>query len=250
MKNRWGRCCAVLAIGLLWAARGATGGEESAVVEMRAAHARIADMVFVVVRKEVHEDELRRSGKNTNTILEFSRLKVYYKAPDRLRLEGKRGLVPVTLIQNGSTQVIRMSLGIKKKRDMSDEVRNKLSGLEFGLLSGQLWQDFNVVVVGTETWEDRRAVVLRLAARGDRPGSSFQKIWVDAESLRVLCRERFAGNGASKGREVFRDPVRLPGGTWISRRVEVSNQAGKFVGALELSGFEINQGLEDSLFRV
>jgi outer membrane lipoprotein-sorting protein len=246
----WRRTASVLlAVGLLGAVRAARSGEESILGEIRASHARVTDMVCVVERKEFREGELKRSDKNTSTVLEFSRLKVCFKAPDRLRFEGKRGLVPVTLIQNGPTQVIRLSLGIKKTRDMSDEVRNKRSGLDFGLLAGQVWQDFNVVVAGNEAWENRHAVVLRLAARGDRPDSSFQKVWIDTETLRVLCRERFKGSGQLKDRQVFRDPIRLPGGTWISRRIEVSNQAGRFLGALELSQFEVNQGLADSLFR-
>jgi outer membrane lipoprotein-sorting protein len=249
MKNwRW-TAGVLLAVGILCSARGVRGAEESVLSEIRAAHARVADLVCVVERKEVQEGELKRSEKNTNTVLEFSRLKLYFKAPDRLRFEGKRGLVPVTLIQNGPTQVIRLSLGIKKTRDMSDEIRNKRSGLDFGLLSGQVWQDFNVVVAGHEAWENRPAVVLRLSARGDRPGSSFQKVWVDSETLRVVCRERFKGSGQLKDRQVFRQPLRLPGGAWLSRRIEIANQAGRFVGALELGQFEVNQGLADSMFR-
>src|SRR5262249_23191579 len=151
---------------------------------------------------------------------------------DMLRFEGKRGLVPVTLIQNGPTQTVRLSLGIKKTRDMSKEVRNKLSGLDFGLLNGQVWQDFNVAIAGQETVDNRPAVLLRLTVRGDNPGSAFQKVWVDNETLRVVRRERYRGNGEMKDREVFRDPVRVPGGAWLSRRVEVMNQAGHFVGAL------------------
>jgi outer membrane lipoprotein-sorting protein len=247
----WPRTAGVLlAVGLVCLAQGARSADESILSELRASHARVTDLVCVVERKEVREGELKRSDKNTNMVLEFSRLKLYYKAPDRLRIEGKRGLVPVTLVQSGHTQVVKLGLGIKKSRDMSDEVRNKRSGLDIGLLSGQVWQDFDVTVVGHETWENQPATVLRIAARGDRPGSSFQKLWIDPESLRMMCRERFRGNGQLKDRQVFREPVRLPGGTWLSRRIEVSNQAGRFVGALALGQFEVNQGVADNLFRL
>ena len=103
---------ALLAIGMIGLAPGARSAEENVLGELRAAHARVADMVCVVERKEVREGELKRSDKNTNMVMEFTRLKLYYKSPDRLRFEGKRGLVPVTLVQNGHTQVVKLSLGI------------------------------------------------------------------------------------------------------------------------------------------
>src|SRR5438552_1743522 len=75
----------------------------SAVPELsaiRSAHQAIRDFSLTMVRTEVQEHELRRM-KNVDVVFELPKVRVYFVAPDRLRLEGKRGLVSVTLVQNG-----------------------------------------------------------------------------------------------------------------------------------------------------
>jgi outer membrane lipoprotein-sorting protein len=223
------------------------GPAEGPLTEIREAHARVRDLVVQVERREVREGELQRMKRNATTALEFSKVKVYFMAPDRLRLEGKYGLVPVTMIENGNIKLYRFGLGMKRRRDFTGQPGKKQGGLEFGLLAGEVWRDYLVTVVGQEELEQRPALVLSLKARADRSGS-YYKVWLDAESFRVLRRDRLTGEGALKHRYLFRQPFQAAAGTWLSRRIEIFNQDGKFVGALALTGFQINQGLAESLF--
>jgi outer membrane lipoprotein-sorting protein len=240
--------CLLLALGIASLAR-ATTSAEGTLDEIRAAHARVRDLVTVVERSEIRKEELRRMRGNASGALEFETVKLQFMAPDRLRIEGKRGILPVTVVENGNTQVIRLGPGIKKKNDLTGLARRKQGGLEFGLLSDQVWQDYQVTMAGTDTFESTPCVVLRLQARGDRPGSSFQKLWVDATTHRVVRRDRYTGDEKLKSRQVFREPFRTPAGTWLSRRIEVYSQYGKFAGALTLTDARVNQGLAESLFR-
>src|SRR5206468_924676 len=143
--------------------------------------ARIHDVVIEAERTELHERELKQMEGNAGSFLQFARARLYYMAPDRLRMEGRRGLIPVTVVVNGNIQVVRFGPGIKNRRDLSDAIRRKPTGLEFGLLSGDVWQDYTVTEIGSEEWEGRPAILLHLQVRGERPDSSFQKVWVDRE---------------------------------------------------------------------
>jgi outer membrane lipoprotein-sorting protein len=238
----------IMGVGLLLTPlRGAPA--QGTLADIRASHARVRDMVLEVQRKEVREAELRRMQRSAGSMLEFSRLKVLFMAPDRIRFEGRRGLVPVTVVQNGNVQVVRFGLGLKSRQDLAKAVRRKQSGLEFGLLPGEVWDDYAVTEAGTEEWDGHEALVLQLRAHGERQGSSFQKVWVDPQTHRVVRRDRFSGDGKLKTRQVFKDPYRSPAGTWLSKRIEVYNQNGKFVGALEVTDIRVNEGVAESLFR-
>jgi outer membrane lipoprotein-sorting protein len=245
--KRWGKGVSLLLLlAALAPGRAQTTGDPLA--EIRESHARVRDLVAQVSRKEVREDELKRMKRNAATALEFSRIKVYFMAPDRLRLEGKYGLVPVTMIENGDVKLYKFGLGVNRRRNVAGESGKKQGGLEFGLLAGEVWDDYNITVVDREPWDNRPAIVLDLMAKGD-PKGSHHRIWVDAENYRLLRRDRLAGDGKLKHRHLFRQPYRSPAGTWLSKRIEIYNQYNKFVGALELTDIEVNQGLAESLFR-
>jgi len=244
--RRWG-IGLLIVIGLVSATMRAHA--DTALSEIRASHARVRDLVMDVDRKEVREKELQSLRRNASSALEFSRIKVTFMAPDRLRMEGKRGLVPITMIEDDGVQIIRLALGIKKRIDVSDNPRKKQGGMEFGLLSEQVWNDYQITEVGRETFDNQPAIVLQLKVRHDLDGG-FHKVWVDTATFRVLRRDRLTADGKLKYRQVFRQPVQTPAGTWLSRRIEIHNQHGRFVGALETSGLRINQGVAPELFRM
>src|SRR5687768_2981251 len=103
MKKRRGTCLLLMiALGLVLPTALPAG---ETLDELREAHARVRDLVMEVERREVDEDELKRLKRSASSVLQFSRLKLYFKAPDCLRMEGRRGLVPLTMIGNGNIQV-------------------------------------------------------------------------------------------------------------------------------------------------
>jgi outer membrane lipoprotein-sorting protein len=213
---------------------------------IRAAHTAIQSLSMTVQSREVQEDELRRMKNHAEMALEMPRIRVFFNAPDRIRLEGKRGILPVTLIVNGNSKLIRYG-PIHKREDVTGNPDRKQGGLDFGLLTNQVWTDFRVISEGRRPWEDQTAIVLRLTARSS-PEGSYHLVWVDEDSHRVLQIEDRTGQDELKRRQVFRQPTRTPGGAWIARRIELFNARQKFVGALELSDFVVNEGLQAKLF--
>lgn len=213
---------------------------------IRSAHTTIQSLQMTVQSREVKEDELRRMKNHAEMALELPRIRVFFTAPDRIRLEGKRGILPVTLIVNGNSKLIRYG-PLHKREDVTGNPDRKQGGLDFGLLTNQVWTDFRVVAEGRRPWESQTALVLRLTARSS-PAGSYHLVWVDEDSRRVLQIEDRTGQDELKRRQVFRKPMRTPGGAWIAQRIELFNARERFVGALELSDVVVNEGLQAKLF--
>jgi outer membrane lipoprotein-sorting protein len=216
--------------------------------EIRAAHRRVTDLQVQVVRTEVRSDELKKMGGKVTPVLDFSQLRIQYRAPDKLRVEGKRGILPVVVIENGDVKTFRTALGIRSTRNVRGQPAKKQGGLELGLLSDTLWDDYNVVLVGPGTADGIDCHILELTPKVDpRPGTI--RLWVDQKSFRVVQRDRYNRQGKLKHRCLFRQPLSTPVGVWLSRRAEFYNAEARFVGAVELRDVRVNQGIADSAFR-
>jgi hypothetical protein len=213
---------------------------------IRAAHAGLRDLTVTVHSREVQDAELRRMKPNVDMALEMSRLRLFFVAPDCMRMEGKRGMIPVTLVMRGNVKTMRYG-PVRKRRDVTGQPDRKQGGLDFGVLTSQVWTDFRITLEGRQPWEDRTALKLRLVARSS-PEGSFHQVWVDSETLRVLQIEDRTGEGYLKRRQVFRKPTKTAEGIWLAQRIEIFNQYEKFVGALELTDIVTNHGVDARLF--
>src|SRR5262249_40819073 len=106
MKSRYDRralrawLCAMPGVLLssLAAAAAAPDATQQDLNAIRGAHSTVQSLSMTVQSREVREDELRRMKHNADMALQMSRIRVFFTAPDRLRLEGKRGILPVTLV--------------------------------------------------------------------------------------------------------------------------------------------------------
>jgi outer membrane lipoprotein-sorting protein len=224
------------------------GWAEDPVADLRATHRRITDLQTQVVRTEVRSDELKKMGKKVTPVLEFTQLRVQYRAPDKLRVEGKRGFLPVIMIENGDTKMFRTALGIRSQRNVRGQPVKKQGGLELGILSDTLWEDYNIVLVGPGTADGIDCHVLQLTPKVDpRPGTI--RLWVDRKSFRLVQRDRYNRQGQLKARCLFRQPFETAVGVWLSRRAEFYNAEARFVGAVEIRDVRVNQGIAESTFR-
>jgi Outer membrane lipoprotein-sorting protein len=224
----------------------AKAGTADVLNAVRAAHEALRDLSTTVRSREVQERELRRMGSSADMALEVPRLHLFFAAPDCVRMEGKRGIFPVTLIVKGNVKLIRYG-PLRKRQDVTGQPDRKQGGLDFGLLTHQVWTDFRITSEGRQPWEDHTALVLRLVARSS-PQGSYHLVWIDAQTFRVLQIEDRTGEGNLKRRQVFRKPIKTSAGVWLAQRIEIFNSDKKFVGALELTDILVNHGVDEKLF--
>lgn len=201
-------------------------------------------MVGTVVYK--NRKALAKIESAYSMLYDFKSAGISFKYPDKLRMEGKLGMVRFEYIVNGSTKVIRApSVRINKKEDYSDDPAKTQGALDIGLVTPSLWQKRKVELV-----DDPEAAAngeLKLRLRWPK-GDMIYHIWIDAQDLYLKMFEKRDAQGRLQIKVVYSDPKRFGGVIWMPTRVEVFGPDGEKAGVSELSDVKVNTGLPDSLF--
>jgi len=75
-------------------------------------------------------------------------------------------------------------------------------------------------------------------------------VWFDPAKRITVRRVWYSRTGKYRARFEYKDPVEAAPGIWIPTRAEVYNASQRFGGRTVNSNIKVNQGLDDSLFRV
>ena len=179
-------------------------------------------------------------------LYEFKSANVLYKSPDKLRMEGKLGMVKFEYIINGGLKIIRVpNLRINKKENFTDDPAKLQRALDIGLVTPSVWQDRRVSIV-----EDAQALAageikLRLYwAKGDM----IYHVWLDAENLWLKRFEKREAAGKLVVKVDYSSPQKIGGIIWMPTKTEVFGPDGEKAGASEMGDIKVNVGLADSLF--
>jgi outer membrane lipoprotein-sorting protein len=215
--------------------------------EVKAATSKFRDLqgTAVVVYKD--DAELKKMGKSFARSYEFKKAEIFFKNPDKFRMEGKLGMVKIEYINSGDLRIVRVpSLRYSKKDDVGDEPGKLRASIDIGILTDSLWLHHEVRTLAKEDTPSGEVYVLELARIGD--GRRNQKIWVDSKH-RILKREKYKDDGSLKARYLFKEHKLIDGVLWTPIRTETYNDKSKLVGISELRNVKVNQGLPDSKFQ-
>jgi outer membrane lipoprotein-sorting protein len=201
-------------------------------------------MVGTVVYK--NRKALAKIESAYSMLYDFKCAGIFFKYPDKLRMEGKLGMVSFEYIVNGSTKIVRApSVRINKKKDYSDDPAKTQDALDIGLITPSLWQRRKVELVNDPDATANGELKLRLRwPKGD----TIHHVWIDAQDLYLKRFEKRDAQGRLQIKVVYSDPKRFDGVIWVPTRVEVFGPDGEKAGVSEVSDVKVNIGLPDSLF--
>ncbi len=192
------------------------------------------------------KNELKKLSKGAAQTYDFKEAKVLYKYPDKLKMTGKVGLVGVEFIKNGDLQIIRVpALKISRKDDFDDEPQRRQTPLDIGVISDAMWRDYDISFEGEKTIDGVKQYVLHLKRK---TVNRTQRIWIDAETMRLAKREKYDAQGRLKDRFIYKDSKKIDG-IWVPQRIEAYTPNGKLAGITEYRNIRINTGISDSEFR-
>ncbi len=201
-------------------------------------------MVGTVIYKD--RKALAKIESAYSMLYDFKSATISFKYPDKLRMDGKLGMVRFEYIVNGSTKLIRApSVRINKKEDYSNDPAKTQSALDIGLVTPSLWQKRKVELVN-----DLEAAVkgeFKLRLRWPK-GDMIYYIWIDAKDLYLKMFEKRDAQGRLQIRVVYSNPKKFGGVIWVPTRVEVIGPDGDKAGVSEFSDVKVNTGLPDFLF--
>ena len=185
-------------------------------------------------------DDLARSYEAKTTV-------VKYKAPDKMTVDGKLGMVALRVVQNGYKKSYWVpSLGIRKTEDCRNDPHKLQNDLDIGLVTDELWNDYIVQEVLIEKTQAGSAYRITFV----RPGSTRRNAcWVEPKTCKLLKIERYTSEGGLSARFIY-SKHKDYGAIWVPGQLDVYNGDGKLAGVTEYMDVKVNSGLPDSVFKL
>jgi len=193
--------------------------------------------------------ELKKIGKDFNKSYEFKSTTVRFKSPDKMKMEGKLGLIKAVVVINGDRKAtILPAIHYSKKENIRDKPHKRQTDIDIGIVTGSLWQDYTV----TSAVEERGAngPVYKITFVRENSHEKKHICWVDAKALKLLKVEKYESDGSLKSRYIYSKHSLIDGDIWVPGRIDVYNQDGKLAGTTTYENISINTGIPDSVFKI
>lgn len=194
-----------------------------------------------------NQRELAKIGKDFPKSYEFKTTTVRYKAPDKMRMEGKLGMVTVAVIVNGDTKAISIpSVKYSKKENIKSAPHKRQTAVDIGLITDDLWHSF--IVTDTVSEKGSTGTVYRITFVRSNARDRKLVCWVEPDTAKLLKFDKYHDDGSLKSRFIYSKHTRV-NGIWVPGRVDVYNEDGKLAGTTAYENVKVNTGIPDSVFK-
>lgn len=204
------------------------------------------DLSALVTVTYKNKDALAKVDSAYSALYDFKSARLQHKQPDKIRLDGKLGMVKFEYIMNGTVRMVRApTVRVKTKKDYAHDPAKTQTALDLGLVTPSIWTNRKVEVVedeGAKSCEE-----IKLALRWPN-NTRVIFIWLDARDLYLKRFEKRGPDNELILRAEYSEPRKAGGVVWIPTRVDVYGADGEKVGSSEVSDIKVNTGLPDSLF--
>lgn len=205
---------------------------------------------ITLTAKVVHgnQKELAKIGKDFARSYEVETTTIKYKAPDKMRVAGKLGMVGFAVVRNGNWKAyIVPALRIHKKEDCTKEPHQLQGDLDVGIVTEELWRDF--VVQDAHVEKSSGGDLYKITFVRMNSKEKHLTCWVEAKGCKLLKLDKYESDGSMKSRCVFSKHKQV-GGVWVPLRIDVYNEDNKLAGTTEYSNIKVNSGIPDSEFKL
>lgn len=205
------------------------------------------DLVMVGNVTYKNEKALAKMDSNFTRLYEFKSATISFKQPDKLRIEGKLGMVKFEYIINSGTKIFRAPMvKVNKKEDYSNDPAKLQSALDVGLITPSLWKNRSVEIASDSECEAKGEIKLRL--RWPK-GNMVYFAWIDAEHLWLKKLEKRDAKDQVQVSWIYSEPRNVDGVIWMPTKVDMYLASGERAGASEFTSIKVNSGLSESLFK-
>ena len=234
-----------LCVGVPSATRGAiTESELKARIEKAAGGFKDISMVGVVTYK--NKKAIAKIESNYARLYEFKSAVVSYKDPDKLRMDGKLGMVKFEYIINGWSKIVRApTIRFSKREDFTGDPAKLQDAFDLGIVTPALWRNRRIEVIEDPEAAQNHEIKIRLYwPKGDMALLA----WLDEQDLWLKRFEKRTGDGKLQLKVLYLNPRKVGGVIWMPTTVEIYTSDGEKAGTSEYTDVKVNTGLPDSLF--
>lgn len=194
-----------------------------------------------------NRDALAKVDASYSRLYEFKTANVFYKAPDKLRMEGKLGMVKFEYIINGGTKCFRApAIKMNKKEDYSKDPAKLQDAFDFGLITPAMWKSRSIEIMDDPEADANNEIKIKLSWP---KGNMAYYAWVDVQNLWLKKFEKRDSKNNLEVRIVYSDPIKAGDAIWMPQKVEMYAPDGIKAGSSEFTNIKVNTDLQDKLFQ-
>ncbi len=196
--------------------------------------------------------ELKKINEDFTASYRFKNSQVWLKDPFMLKMISTVDDTKITFIVNGGmryTSIPRSKINLKE--DVSKRPGKRQTIFDFGMLAPSLFKGF---FIGKFVRMDRATgdIVFDFTYESQLKDTSRHRVWIDTDKKMVTKREwygqLFNTDGRLMARMIYSNP-RQENGIWVNTKVTVFNSDNKQAGIINYSGFDLNSGVSETIFK-
>lgn len=193
--------------------------------------------------------ELKKISKDFTQRYEFKTSTVMFKSPDKMKMEGKLGMVKMRMVINGDQKAfIIPAIGYNKKENIKNKPHKRQSDFDMGIFSDTLWDDY--IVNKIENERNGEGLVYKITFCRENAKEKKMICWVDAESLKLNKLEDYESNGARIVRYIYSSHKKFGNCIWLPMKIDIYNGEEKHGATIEYEDVNVNTGISDSEFKL
>ncbi|MGQ9454512.1 MAG: hypothetical protein ACUVRS_07260 [Armatimonadota bacterium] len=220
--------------------------EEELKSRIELATAGFKDICFVGTVTQKNKKAMSKIESNYARLYDFQSARVYYKEPNKLRIEGKLGMVKFEYICNGNTKIVRApAIRLSNRKDYPGDPAKLQDAFDIGLMTPSLWSHRNIEIIDDPEASANGEIKLRL--RWPK-GEMIHFAWLDGKDLWLKRFEKRTGDGKLLYRVNYSNPRKAGDIIWMPTVIEVFTSDGEKAGTTEYSDIKVNTNLSDTLF--
>jgi hypothetical protein len=242
MKAASGALLAVLLLSL----RATASGPET--LESYAQPGRRHVRATIVVEKKI-DAALREIDDDEEKGYRIKRTHFSLKEPNKVRVEGKYGLINILYVINGDRK-LRSAMGVRKVKNIAQSPGERYTALEIGALTPALVEQLESRFLQWEARAGKKMPLFEVRFKGEPGGARPERILIDPATRVIVERSvMFRTRPQVRQRYVYTDPMKHAGDVWLPTRVELYSPTGKLAAVSRYESVSVNGGLPDSLFQ-
>ncbi|MGQ9525742.1 MAG: outer membrane lipoprotein-sorting protein [Armatimonadota bacterium] len=208
----------------------------------------LKDITSTVNVKLANTTALTKVSKDFANSYRMKTMRITYKDPGMMRMEGKAGPLTIVYILNGDKKGWQIG-AIKGSKDVSKQPAQKQGLMDFGLLTKDQLADYDSQFLRTEVIDGIKTYVYEL--RYKVPTENLRRVvWIDPVKKYIVRRQVFGREGQLKMEHRFSQPKLVGGVIWVPTVIKVYNAQGELGAVSDQVVVRVNAGIPDDQFRI
>lgn len=209
----------------------------------------LRDVRATVVVEKKFDAALREIDEDEEKGYRIKRSHFSLKEPNKVRVEGKYGLINILYVINGDRK-LRSAMGIRRVKNIAQSPGERYTALEIGAVTPALVEQLDSRFLRWETRGAKKLPVFEVRFKGEPGGARPEQIVIDPQTRVIVERSvMFRTRPKVKRRYVYMNPVKYAGDVWLPTRVELYSPKGNLAAIQRYDAVTVNGGLSDSLFQ-